>query len=43
VRFESRRGPKRKKRKKCVLEVGKFIYILVIFPTLLPLNFKDDF
>jgi hypothetical protein len=36
MRFESRRGPKRKKKeKKKVLKVGKLIYLLVIFSLLI--------
>jgi hypothetical protein len=36
MRFESRRGSKKKKRKKkCVLQVGKLIYLLVIFSLLI--------
>jgi hypothetical protein len=38
VRVESRKGPKKKNPKKCVLQVGKFIFLLVIFLLLLFLH-----
>ncbi len=45
LRFESKRGPKRKQiGKNCVLSIEKLIFLLVkFFIDTFPLHYKDDF
>ncbi len=44
MRFESRRGPKRKKKRKIFFcKLGKLIFILVIFSLLLAFTFERWF
>jgi hypothetical protein len=44
MRFESRRGSKRKKKKeKSVLKVGKLFFLFIFGLLIFLLHFKDDF
>jgi hypothetical protein len=43
MRFESRRGSKRKNKKTTFCKLKSFFFFLLFFITPLPLHFKDDF